>query len=80
MRVDGLEPHEVDDGLVVYHAATGRVHYLNPTASLVFELCSGEHSEDEIAHLVGAAWGLEEAPRAEVGQCIEQLRVEGVVA
>ncbi len=79
-RVDGLEPHEVDDGLVVYQPSTDRVHYLNPTAAVVFELCTGEHSADDIEALVGAAWGLAEAPRAEVRRCLAQLRAEGIVA
>ncbi|HEY8216374.1 MAG TPA: PqqD family protein [Acidimicrobiia bacterium] len=79
-RVDGLEAHEVDDGLVVYQASTDRVHYLNPTASLVFELCTGEHTEQEIGTLVGAAWDLPEPPHAAVAECLAQLRAEGVVA
>jgi hypothetical protein len=79
-KVDGLETHEVDDGLVVYQSATDRVHYLNPTASVVFELCTGEHSDAEIEGLVGAAWDLPEPPRAEVQACLAQLREEGVVA
>ena len=79
-RAGGLEPHEVDDGLVVYHADSDRVHYLNPTASVVFELCTGEHTEAEIEELVGAAWDLPEPPRAEVQACLAQLRDEGVVA
>jgi len=78
-RVEGLEAHEVDDGLVVYQASTDRVHYLNPTASLVFELCTGAHSEEEIAALVGAAWDLPEPPLEAVAQCLAQLRSEGVV-
>lgn len=77
---DGLEPHEVDDGLVVYHAATDRVHYLNPTAAVVFELCTGEHTEEEIEALVGEAWGLPDAPHDEVQACLAQLRAEGVVS
>ena len=78
-RAEGLEPHEVDDGLVVYQAATGRVHYLNRTASLVFELCTGDHTEAEIAALVGAAWDLPEPPNEEVQGCLQQLRAEGVI-
>jgi len=64
--VEGLESHEVEDGLVVYHMATERVHYLNAVASVVFELCTGEHTEQEIEDLVGAAWGLAEPPRDQV--------------
>lgn len=78
-RVAGLEAHEVDDGLVVYQGSKDRVHYLNPTASLVYELCTGEHTAEQIAVLVGDAWDLPEPPRAEVEQCLAQLRAEGVL-
>ena len=79
MRIDGLEAHEVDDGLVVYQASTDRVHYLNATASVVYELCTGQHTEDEIASLVAEAWELPEPPTAEVQACLTQLRSEGVI-
>jgi len=78
-RVEGLEAHDVEDGLVVYQAATARVHYLNPAASVVFELCTGERTEDEIAELVGEAWQLPAPPRADVHACLESLRSEGVL-
>lgn len=78
-QADDLEAHEVEDGLVVYHSGTQRVHYLNPVASVVFELCSGDHTDDEIVTLVGEAWGLPEPPDAEVRQCLAQLREEGVI-
>ena len=68
VRADDLEAHEVDDGLVVYHRSSDRVHYLNPTASLVYELCTGEHTVEEISVLVGDAWSLPEPPRREVEQ------------
>jgi len=76
---DGLDVHEVDDGLVVYDATNDRVHYLNPTASLVLSLCDGIRSGDEVAALVGAAWGLDEPPVDEVRSCIETLRHEAVL-
>ena len=79
-RADGLESYEVDDGLVVYQAASDRVHYLNPTASVVYELCTGNHTEAEIVALVGEVWGLAEPPTEEVQRCLADLRTEGVVA
>jgi PqqD family protein of HPr-rel-A system len=78
-HAEGVEAHEVDDGLVVYHEATDRVHYLNQTAAVVFELCTGDHTEQQIEALVADAWGLDESPHAEVQACLEQLRAEGVV-
>jgi hypothetical protein len=74
-----LDVHEVDDGLVIYDLANDRVHYLNETASLVFALCTGEHSDGRIAELVGLAWELPQTPDAEVRACLAQLRGEGLI-
>jgi hypothetical protein len=78
-RADALEVSEVVDGLVVYQADPDRVHYLNNTAAVVFELCTGDNTEAEIAELVGRAYGLDEPPRREVASCLEHLQLEGIV-
>jgi hypothetical protein len=78
-RVAGLETHEVDDGLVVYQAATDRVHYLNATASVIFELCTGERTAEEIAALVADAWQTGRSEDAATRDCLAQLRSEGIV-
>jgi hypothetical protein len=78
-QAEGLELNEVADGLVIYHGGPERVHYLNRTASLVFELCTGEHSPEDIARLLGDAFSLVEPPSDEVRTCLDQLRSLGVV-
>jgi len=78
-RSKGLDVHEVEDGLVVYQPDRDRVHYLNQTSTVVFELCTGKNTDDRIVELVQAAWGLDQAPRDEVMTCLGQLRAEGVV-
>jgi hypothetical protein len=70
--------HEADSGLVLSRTIT-RVHQLNPSASVIFELCDGTRTPDAIAELVQAAWGLDEPPREAVIQCLAQLQAEGVV-
>jgi coenzyme PQQ synthesis protein D (PqqD) len=77
--VEGLEVHEVEDGLVVYDAHTDRVHHLNAAAALVFTLSDGTRTEEELAELVGAAWQLDEPPVDSVRACAAQLREEGVL-
>jgi hypothetical protein len=77
--VEGLDIHEVEEGLVVYDAAADRVHYLNPSASLVLSLCDGSRTEAEIAEIVRAAWKLDVAPVEDVRGCLVQLRGEGVL-
>jgi len=77
--VDGLEVHEVEDGLVVYDGANDRVHYLNATASVVFTFCDGTHTVDAITELVRTAWALPDPPTESVAECVARLRSEGVV-
>ncbi len=76
---DGLDVHEVEDGLVVYDLGTDRVHYLNPTASVVLSFCNGARTESDLAALVEDAWSLDAPPTDEVRTCVDQLRSEGVL-
>ena len=64
---------------MIYDLANDRVHYLNETASLVFALCTGEHSDVRIVELIGLAWELPQPPDAEVRACLAQLRDEGLI-
>lgn len=65
--------------MVAYEAGSDVVHYLNPTAALVLELCDGEHSGAEIAQLVQEAYGLPEVPLAEVSACPADLTKSGLL-
>jgi len=78
-RVDGIDIVEVTDGFVVYHPDRDRVHFFNPTAAVVLELCDGTRSEEEIVDEVRRAWDLAEAPEDEVAKCLAQLRQEALV-
>lgn len=79
VQAPNLDTTEVDDGLVVFEPVTRRVHHLNVTATVVFELCTGENDIDTIARLVQAAFGLPEVPSAEVEGVITKLRAEGLI-
>ena len=48
VRADGLDVNEVPDGYVIYQTDADRVHYLNKTAAIVFELCDGARGTDDI--------------------------------
>lgn len=76
---EGLEISEVPDGRVIYQAASERVHYFNPTAVVVFELCGLGHSVAEIGAFLKDAYGLAAEPAAEVRQCIEALLKENLL-
>jgi glycosyltransferase involved in cell wall biosynthesis len=78
-RRDGLEVNDVADGCVVYDAASDRVHYLNGTAAIVFELCTGDISVDEMAAFLQRTFELDAPPREETDACLARLREEGLL-
>lgn len=78
-RADGVEIHEVADGFVAYDAARDRVHYLNHTAILVLEFCTGANSPERIAELLQSSYDLPALPLAEVRECLDLLGREGLV-
>jgi hypothetical protein len=78
-QVDDLDVNEVADGYIVYQPARDRVHYLNHTAVLVLEMCTGQVTAGEIPGLLKNAYDLAEPPTAEVAECLTKLLDEGLV-
>ena len=79
-QTSGLDITEVDDGLVVFHPDRRRVHHLNVTAALVFELCTGANTVERIVELVAAAFALDDQPDSEVRTIIDSFIAEGLVS
>jgi Coenzyme PQQ synthesis protein D (PqqD) len=79
-KSDGLEIDEAEDGFVVYQPDRARVHYLNPTANLILELCDGSLTAPQIAGLVGEAFGLAAPPTQEVLEALATLQAEGLTS
>ncbi|MGH9048854.1 MAG: PqqD family peptide modification chaperone [Acidimicrobiia bacterium] len=77
-RGDRIEVEEVENGLVLRHTTT-RVHQLNPSASIIFELCDGTRTADGIVELMQNLGDLEEPPLEGVIECLGQLRARGLV-
>jgi hypothetical protein len=46
----------LDDELLLYHPTETKIMYCNQTASLVWQLCNGERSGEEIADLLRNAY------------------------
>jgi hypothetical protein len=78
-RSEGVEVNELPDGYIIYQQASDRVHYLNRTAVLVFEMCDGQVTADAIADLLQNAYDLAAPPTAEVEQCLARFLDEGLV-
>jgi Coenzyme PQQ synthesis protein D (PqqD) len=78
-KADDLEVSEVVDGYVVYQPSRDRVHYLNRTALIVLELCTGDNDTADITAVVQEAFDLSDPPAAEIEACLAQLRLESLV-
>jgi len=79
VRAEGLDINVLDDGFVVYQTSHDRVHYLNPTAGLLLELCNGTLGEAELAVRVAQAWNLPEPPYEEVAAGLHDLRTQELI-
>jgi hypothetical protein len=75
----GLEVTQVPDGVVIFQASRDRVHYLNPTAAIVFELCGLGKSRGEIESFMFDGFSLAATPADDVGSCLVALESEGLV-
>jgi hypothetical protein len=75
-----LTTAELDGETVVYDPSNGQVHQLNATATLVWSLCDGERSVDDLARLVAESYAipLDEA-RGDVAELVAGLLAANLV-
>ena len=78
-RASGIEVHETDDGLIVFNAATDKVHHLNPTAGVLFELCIGSKTSAQLAQEMVDLFSLDEVPTEAIQAGLDQLVSEDVL-
>lgn len=76
---DGVEITEVPDGRVIYQHGRERVHFLNPTAVVVLELCGQNFPVSRIERFLTDAYDLKEPPGEAVRACIRSLLKEELV-
>lgn len=56
-RVDGLVTTEAADEVLVYDRDRHHIHHLNRTSAVVWRLCDGRRSADDVARLASAELG-----------------------
>lgn len=78
--IEGLDVNEVRDGLIAYDPSRDRVHYLNATAAIVFVLCDGATTVEQMATQMQEAFGLDHPAVDEVRAGLESLGREGLLA
>ena len=79
VRAEGLDVNEVPDGYVIYQTEADRVHYLNKTAAIIFELCDGARGPDDIVACVSKMFEVEGTANGEIEACIQSLLKEGLI-
>ncbi|WP_426610493.1 PqqD family protein [Bradyrhizobium sp. McL0616] len=78
-KIGGFDQDEVVDGYIIYSQAKDRVHFLNPTAAIVLELCTGVLTALEIAEVVQRTFSLPQTPIGPVRDCLATLLSEGLI-
>lgn len=74
-----LKIFESDDGYIIYHRQTDRVHFLNHTAVLLLEMCDGKHSVPQMVDLLARGYGLDQPPEQQVMDTINNFEQEGLI-
>ncbi len=75
--LEGMELNEVPDGYVIYDNDNERVHYLNSTAAIVYQMSDGKHSVADIASLLKLAFELDED--VDVATSVQQMLGAGLI-
>ena len=76
---DDLDISPADEGFIIYQPELDLVHFLNPSAVLILELCNGENSPEQIVDLVKEAYGLPDTPAKEVEEALKHLKAGGLL-
>lgn len=78
--IENYRLEELDDELLLYHPAAETIIYCNQTASLVWQLCDGQRSGQEIVALLQAAYpDTAEAIAADVEATLRQFAEHGAI-
>ena len=78
-QAPGLEITEVVGGFVVQKREEDRLHFLNPTAAFVLQICDGSLRAADVPELLASAFALERIPRDDVELCLTALLREGLL-
>ncbi len=71
--------NEAEDGLVVYDPARDMVHHLNPSASVIFDLCDGTRDVDAVAATLAEVFGLHRPPTGDAIAGLDDLAERGLI-
>ena len=81
IRKPSVVSKKLGDETVLYDQETRAIHVLNHTAILVWELCDGKHSPEDMEQSLRAEFQAdgETGVLEDVGRIIERFHVEGLL-
>lgn len=82
-RKPGYRLEMIDNELLLFHPAEAKIMYCNETASLIWQLCDGQHTPQEITDLLAAAFpeaadSMADDVEATLGQFLQHGAIEFV--
>ncbi|MEM7342776.1 MAG: PqqD family protein [Chloroflexota bacterium] len=70
----------MDGEMLLYHPAQTNIFYCNQTASLIWQLCSGEHTAKDMEKLLGDAFPeAADTIRADIDETLKQFAEHGAI-
>jgi hypothetical protein len=70
----------LDGELLLYHPSQTQILYCNQTASLIWQLCDGQHTVQQIIDLLSAAFPTADATiAADVTTTLQQFQQHGAI-
>lgn len=79
--IPAISCRELEGELILFNSLTGKVHHLNMTASLIFCLCDGAHSEKSILRELQTFFRDEDAKKleADLSHTLSYLKRHNVI-
>ncbi|MBV7333612.1 PqqD family protein [Chloroflexi bacterium TSY] len=56
VRKPDIHTKDLGTETLLYSAKFGAIHILNPTAKCIWEMCDGQHTMEEMAHIRAIAY------------------------
>ena len=80
-RVSGIEEQSAADDLVLYDIRAGRLHHLNPTAAIVWRLCDGTVTLEDIVARLNMRFTVTETdqPASDVEALLREWKQAGLI-
>ncbi len=76
---DGIEVHEMKDGFILYNPSSDTVHFMNHSAMVIWELCTGNNSVHAIGAMIDELYELDMQSGDMVRKTLEDLASLGLI-